>query len=211
MHARLSTLASALSIAIVLAPVTVGTAEAYPPDPPGEAVTRDHLATLTVTSEGSMVGYDRDKFPHWSAAPGENCSTREFVLERDGSDVGTGSDCYPTSGSWYSVYDRQWVADPGDVHIDHVVALAEAWRSGADDWTTARREDFANDLGSQQLIAVSASSNLTKSDEDPAEWRPANNGYHCMYARSWINVKYVWELTVNPAEKTALSHLLDKC
>lgn len=92
-----------------------------------------------------------------------------------------------------------------------MVALAEAWRSGAPTWSTSKREDFANDLTSQQLIAVSGESNMEKSDEDPVEWKPSNTGYRCMYARSWINVKYVWNLSVNRAEKTALSTMLDSC
>ncbi len=187
-----------------------GTAYAYPPTPPGEAQARDELAALTVTAESSMDGYDRDKFPHWSSQ-GNNCSTREVVLRRDGTDVTTGADCYPDTGSWYSVYDQQWVSDPSEVHIDHVVALAEAWRSGAASWTTSKRESFANDLDSQQLIAVSGESNMEKSDADPAEWKPSNTGYRCMYARSWIHVKYVYGLTVNDAERAALDTMLDRC
>lgn len=56
----------------------------------------------------------------------------------------------------------EWVGDPSEVHIDHIVALAEAWRSGADSWTTERRQRFANDLSRPQLIAVSAEANLAK-------------------------------------------------
>lgn len=157
-----------------------------------------------------MNGYKREKFPHWSSQAG-NCDTRESILRRDGTDVSTGTDCYPTSGQWYSVYDQQWVQDPSAVHIDHVVPLAGAWRSGADEWSTSRREAFANDRGTQQLIAVSGDSNMGKSDEDPAQWLPENTGYHCMYARSWINVKYEWNLAVDPAEKSTLSDLLNTC
>lgn len=201
---------AATTLAAAVAVVTATPAAAYPPDPPGESAARQHLAALTVAAEGSMAGYDREKFPHWSSRSG-NCDTRESVLGRDGVNVTTGSDCYPDTGRWYSVYDQQWVEDPSDVHIDHVVALAEAWRSGADDWSTAKRENFANDMSTQQLIAVSGESNMSKSDEDPAQWLPDNNGYYCMYARSWINVKYSWNLTVNPAEQDALSSLLDTC
>lgn len=206
-----SPLAVAVGAAVLLVVVSAGTAAAYPPSPPGEATARDHLAALTIANENSMDGYDRDKFPHWAGQSGA-CNTREVVLRRDGTDITTGQDCYPTSGRWYSVYDQQWVAEPGDVHIDHVVPLAESWRSGADEWPTSRREAFANDLDSQQLIAVSGESNREKSNDDPAEWMvPDNSGDRCLYARSWIHVKYTWNLTVDPAEQAALAELLDTC
>lgn len=186
------------------------TASAYPPDPPSEAVARENLATLTVEAPGSDDGYDRDLFPHWHAVEG-NCDTRETVLKRDGSGVSTGDDCYPTSGSWYSVYDSETLSDPSDVHIDHIVALSEAWKSGADAWTTDRREEFANDLTHSQLIAVSASSNMSKGDSDPAEWKPENENVWCIYAREWVDVKHVYGLSVDSAEKTALLGMLDRC
>lgn len=210
MRHRVVTTASAIIPAIALTLAAPGIATAYPPAPPDAATSQQHLSELTVAAEGSMNGYDRDRFPHWSPASG-NCDTRETVLKRDGSGVTVGADCYPDSGEWYSVYDQQWVSDPSDVHIDHVVPLAESWRSGADAWSDAKREDFANDLNTQQLIAVSGTSNMAKSDEDPAQWQPSNDGYHCMYARSWINVKYQWGLTVNSAEKNALSSMLNGC
>lgn len=80
-----------------------------------------------------MTGYSRELFPHWITVSG-TCNTRETVLKRDGTNVVAGSDCYPDSGSWYSPYDgiTEYVAS--DIDIDHVVPLAEAWRSGADSW-----------------------------------------------------------------------------
>lgn len=134
-----------------------------------------------------------------------------MVLQRDGSGVSVGSDCYPDTGDWYSTYDATWVAEPSDVDIDHVVPLAEAWYSGADAWTTDQRRAFANDLTIAQLIAVSASSNRSKSDRDPAEWIPTNAATHCIYAREWIWVKYTYDLSTDTAEKSALADLLDTC
>lgn len=211
--APLTRRAAAVVAAVV---ITVGFATpalAYPPTPPSEATSRSHLATLVVSAPGSMAGYSRDKFPHWIAQPsyGANCNTREVVLERDGSGVSTGSDCYPTSGSWYSVYDRTTTTDPAKVQIDHIVPLADAWRSGASSWTTARRQAYANDLTDPQLIAVSASSNESKGDKDPSEWKPPNHNEWCFYARDWIQVKYVFALHVTSAEKSALSSMLDTC
>jgi hypothetical protein len=165
---------------------------------------------LKVAPEGSMDGYDRDKFPHWSDQGG-GCNTREAVLKRDGEGVETGSDCYPTKGSWTSPYDGGRWTDPADVDIDHMVPLAQAWRSGAAQWTQEQREAFANNLEVSQLLAVTDNVNQEKSDQDPAKWMPPETGYHCTYARMWIWVKHAHRLTADTAEKTALSKALTTC
>ena len=157
-----------------------------------------------------MDGYDRDKFPHWSEGP-DNCNTREAVLKRDGENVETGSDCYPTSGTWYSPYDGATWTQPSDVDIDHVVPLAAAWRSGAAEWTTEKREQFANDLDGPQLIAVTDNVNQSKGDQTPDEWMPPRAEYHCTYASMWIGTKAKWDLTVTEAEKAALEEALQTC
>ncbi|MFD0903284.1 HNH endonuclease family protein [Actinomadura sediminis] len=201
---------AALSAAAAALVAAGPSAAAAPPPPPDEATARSRLALLTVRAEGSMSGYDREKFPHWIDQGGA-CNTRETVLKRDGRNVTVGSDCYPTSGSWYSPYDGATWHRPSDIDIDHMVALAEAWRSGASSWTTSRRQAFANDLGSSQLWAVTDNVNQSKGDQDPAEWTPPRAAFHCMYARSWIDVKWRYGLTVDTAERNALSGLLDKC
>ena len=172
--------------------------------------TRAHLAELTVAPARPMTGYSRSKFPHWSDVSG-SCNTRETMLKRDGNNVVTNTLCYPTSGSWYSVYDRKRLYDPAAVSIDHVVALANAWRSGADSWTTTKREAFANDRSTQQLIAVSIPVNSAKGDQSPDQWKPPNTATWCIYARSWINVKYVWDLNVTSSERAALTGMLANC
>jgi hypothetical protein len=207
---RYAVLAALVGLFSLAALLTGPPAHAYPPYPPSASTARSYLAALTVRSEGSMTGYDRDKFPHW-ISQGDNCNTREVVLERDGVDVVTGADCYPDSGSWYSVYDGVWSYAASDMDIDHVVPLAEAWRSGASGWSTSSRQAFANDLSISQLIAVTDNSNQSKSDRDPSEWLPPRSSYHCMYARMWVWVKYDWNLTVDSAEKTALSNILSGC
>lgn len=157
-----------------------------------------------------MNGYDRDEFPHWTNH-GENCNTRELVLKRDGDDVETGADCYPTSGSWSSPYDGQTWTDPSDLDIDHLVPLAEAWRTGAADWTREEREQFANDLEGVNLLAVTDSVNQSKGDSGPEAWKPPLKSYWCTYATDWIDVKHTWDLTVDEEEKAALAEMLDRC
>ncbi|MDI3422510.1 HNH endonuclease family protein [Streptomyces luteolus] len=180
------------------------------PDVPTVDQARTRLAGLKVAPHGSMSGYSRDKFPHWSAR-GENCDTREAVLERDGTDVRRDEECRAVSGAWKSAYDDERFTDSTDLDIDHMVPLANAWRSGADDWTQTRREEFANDLTHPQLIAVSATSNRSKGDQGPDEWQPPAKTYWCVYGRAWVSVKSTYELTVTEAEKRELDEMLDTC
>lgn len=201
---------TALALVALLTVVYPQPAGAYPPDIPSKATVQSELNALTVQAEGSSAGYSRDLFPHW-ISQGNNCNTREVVLQRDGSNVQVGSDCYPTSGSWYSEYDGVTRTVASQISIDHVVALAEAWRSGASSWTTSRRQSFANDLTGPQLIAVTTEVNSSKSDHDPAEWVPPLASKRCAYSKMWIHTKYRWGLTVDSAEKTALQGLLNTC
>ncbi|RKT86042.1 Protein of unknown function [Saccharopolyspora antimicrobica] len=199
-------LTSLLAFSVAGAP----TALAFPPDVPSKAAVQSELNGLTVRTEGSMTGYSREKFPHWKNVSG-TCSTREQVLKRDGDNVKVGSDCYPTSGSWYSYFDGVTRTSPSKISIDHIVPLAEAWRSGASGWTTAKRESFANDLDGPQLIAVTTEINSTKGDRDPASWKPPRTSAHCGYAKFWIHTKHRWQLTLQSAEKSALQTMLNTC
>ncbi|TYK42833.1 HNH endonuclease [Actinomadura decatromicini] len=197
-----------LFTAALVAPATA--ADAAPPPPPDAGTASQHLAALTVQAEGSMDGYTREKFPHW-IDQGNNCNTREVVLKRDGENVQVNSECQAVSGTWRSPYDGAVWTQRDDLDIDHMVPLAQAWRSGANTWTTARRRQFANDLNSSQLWAVTDNVNQAKGDKDPAVWTPPLASFRCMYARSWIDVKYRYELTVDSAEKAALGRLLGTC
>ncbi|WP_243740742.1 HNH endonuclease family protein [Streptomyces sp. 8K308] len=174
---------------------------------PDEA--RRLLDGLTVAEPRPMTGYSRDAFPHWTTTDG--CTTRQTVLARDGADVTVDDDCQPTSGSWVSAYDGETFEDAGDLDIDHIVPLANAWRSGADAWTDDRREELANDLTRPQLLAVSAASNRSKGDQSPDEWLPPAEDFHCDYAIAWTTVKDFYELTITTAERDTLATALDDC
>jgi hypothetical protein len=89
-----------------------------------------------------------------------------------------------------------------------VVPLAEAWVSGARQWSEDRRVAFANDL--DELKAVDGPTNMSKGDGDPAAWRP-RKGYQCTYAVRWIAIKSRWRLAVDPPEKAALEQMLGYC
>ncbi|MFI7304432.1 HNH endonuclease family protein [Micromonospora aurantiaca] len=194
----------------VLAVVNGQSASATPPGIPSKATAQSQLNALTVAAQGSTAGYSRDLFPHWITITG-TCNTREQVLKRDGTSVVVNSSCAATSGRWYSPYDgATWYA-ASDVDIDHVVPLAEAWRSGANSWTTSRRQSFANDLTRPQLIAVTDNVNQSKGDQDPSTWQPPLTSYRCTYSKMWITVKYNWGLTLQSSEKSALQSMLNTC
>lgn len=199
--------ATAAAITALLLPEA---AQATPPGIPTPEAARTMLQDLTVAEESPARGYSREEFPHWSTISGE-CTTRETVLQRDGTDVTVDGECRPVTGTWVSPYDDQAVTDPGDIDIDHVVPLAEAWRSGASEWSDDQRERFANALDVPQLIAVTATSNRSKGDMDPAQYLPPNQAYRCTYSQMWVAVKSSWKLTVQQEEKDALARVLQDC
>ena len=182
--------------------------------PPATAETRSALSllrSLTVTP-ARPAGYDRDLFPHWDYV-GRDCDVRDLVLIRQArKGPSTGASCPVGSGVWFSAFDGVTVRNPSELDIDHLVALSEAWASGAHRWSTSQREAFANDLGYRRsLIAVTASSNRSKGDQDPAEWLPPRASYRCTYVSGWIAVKWRWRLSVDATEDAALRVLVTAC
>jgi hypothetical protein len=206
---RLSILAALTATVASVGLFNGPTASAALPTPVSAATARTYLASLTVAAE-NRTGYQRDLFPTWDTISG-TCNTREWILKRDGTNVVTNSACTATSGSWYSPYDGATWTAASDVDIDHLVPLAEAWDSGASKWTTAQREALANDVTRPQLLAVTDNVNQSKGDQDPATWVPSRSAYVCTYVRAWVQVKYYYKLSVDPAEKTALTNYLSSC
>ena len=165
------------------------------------------LESLPVAAEAT-ADYDRDLFRHWIRQP-DGCDTRDDVLIAERTS-GTVRGCAVVGGRWVSSYDGRTTTDPSRFDIDHMVPLKEAWESGAWRWDAATRQRYANDLGyAGALVAVTASANRSKADRDPAEWLPAQA--RCTYAKTWIGVKYRWRLSVDPAERRALTGVLRAC
>lgn len=171
------------------------------------------VGRLTVASPGADVGYDRSLFEHWTDDDGDGCDTRAEVLQAESDrPVETTGGCHVERGWWLSIYDGYSTDDASELDIDHLVALHEAWVSGAAAWGPERRQAFANDLGHPgALVAVTAAMNRSKGDRDPARWQPPNRSAWCLYAADWITVKERWGLTADPAEATALRNMLHGC
>lgn len=178
------------------------------PAPAGSGSGAPIVDQLVIAPEGTDDGYDRDLFDHWVDADGDGCDTRCEVLEAERRDDLPGL----PSGGWLSIYDGYSTPDASELDIDHVVALGEAWRSGAAGWDAARREAFANDLADPQaLIAVTAATNRSKGARDPASWQPPAQAAWCEFATAWAATKVRWGLTADQAEVDALRNMLRSC
>ncbi|MFD3640945.1 HNH endonuclease family protein [Streptomyces griseus] len=161
----------------------------------------------------SREGYQRTSFKHWVDEDKDSCTTRMEVLIAESRVPATvESRCKVVAGQWYSYYDGVTLTAPGGLDIDHMVPLAEAWDSGASQWSAARREAYANDLDADQsLIAVTAKTNRSKADQDPSTWLPPLADARCTYATDWVSTKLRWNLTVDQAEADALAVLAEGC
>ncbi|MFD6394264.1 HNH endonuclease family protein [Nocardia sp. NPDC060259] len=195
----------------------------------------DLVGTLVVAKEGPMTGYTREKFPHWDTSKPEHgfggdlaqyakCSTREVMMLRDATgkvtlDPKTCELKIPAGAGWqdsYGFVDKKtgqlgpykFITDPAKVDAEHIVALAEAWRSGAADRDEDTRRRIAND--SLNLVAADPSANRSKGDQDPANYLPPGN-FRCAYVEHYVKVKIKYALTVDTAEHTALRTAVDDC
>ena len=158
--------------------------------------------------------YDRDYFGYPADLNSNGCDTRDEVLITDSQvPVTTGtSQCDVTAGQWYSPYDGVLTDDPGHIQIDHVVALSEAWDSGATEWDQGAAIEFANTVsGDDNLQVASRASNLRKSDSDPAEWLPDNSDAVCWYVTTWSQIKIGWDLAMDESEYATVTSILASC
>lgn len=178
----------------------------------------DQLPVLQTHSE-SVPRYSRDEFgQRWADVDRNGCDTRNDILRRDlrSLQVKTSSpNCVVVGGILDDPYTgrtidfRKGKNSSDQVQIDHVVALADAWRSGAWQWDAPRRQEFANDP--TNLLAVDGNANQDKGASRADQWLPPNTRYRCAYVQRQIVVKSSWGLGVTPQEKKAMKMVLDHC
>ncbi|MDX2407342.1 HNH endonuclease family protein [Streptomyces microflavus] len=181
--------------------------------PPEGALNLTDAIAKIPTGDEKRDGYERDTFKHWTDEDQDGCPTRaEVLIEEATTEPEQGERCTLTGGAWTSAYDGVEVTDAKRLDIDHMVPLAEAWDSGAHAWSDERRQAYANDLTApRSLIAVTAKTNRSKGDKDPADWLPPATNAHCTYAADWTATKLRWQLNADNAERTALLNLADQC
>ncbi|KFJ08175.1 HNH endonuclease family protein [Bifidobacterium tsurumiense] len=214
-----------LVIAVVIG-ITIGIWLPQVSQPIGE-ITGEYVATgpasdaldaLSVDDNPSKAGYDRDLFGYRQTdSDGNGCDVREDVLARDLSNVTytVAGGCKVASGILQDPYTGKtinFVRGPqtsAAVQIDHVVALENAWQSGARNWDSAKRYRFGNDMNN--LLAVDGPANQEKGSASAAYWLPTNSAYRCTYVAKQIAVKSTYSLTVTTAEKRAMKSVLRSC
>jgi hypothetical protein len=186
------------------APSTTSTTAEPPPETPSEIIAA--LDKLAVADEHSDTGRT-GRFGYWRDDDHDSCNTAEEVLIDESTDtVERTRSCHIISGRWLSPYDNAVLTDPTDVAIDHVVTIAEAWQSGAWQWTDLQRNDYLNDLEHPDfLVAVSRAIKDEKGDRDPGDWLPPVDTYRCDYLGAWVQLKTVYKLTVDPGEREAIA------
>jgi hypothetical protein len=173
------------------------------------------IETLAVKGRAAKTGYDRSSFSHWRDPDRNGCDARNDTLRRDLTNLVIKSDsngCKVLGGVLadpYSGKNIDFVFGASLVDIDHVVALSNAWQTGAFQFTSEIRLQFANDP--LNLLAVSASLNRQKGDGDAATWLPPTKSYRCQYVARQIAVKKKYGLWITKPEKVAMSTLLAKC
>ncbi|RBP99256.1 HNH endonuclease family protein [Bifidobacterium xylocopae] len=162
--------------------------------------------------------YNRDSFGFKQTDDdGDGCNIREDVLARDLKNVRytTQGGCKVASGTLQDPYTgrtipfTRGVRTSSAVQIDHVVALENAWRSGAADWDQARRYRLGNDP--YNLLAVDGPSNQEKGSASADYWLPPRAEYHCDYVARQIGVKAKYGLSVTGREKDAMLAVLHSC
>lgn len=191
------------------------------PTPPAPAVTTtatgdaaSALQQLAVKGRAPKTGYARTQFGDgWESIAG--CDTRNIILHRDMTNVVENSNCQVVSGTLSDPYTGKIIqfsrgeTSSADVQIDHVVALSNAWQTGAQQLTATLRQQLANDP--LELLAVDGPANQQKSDGDAATWLPSNKPFRCQYVARQIAVKSKYSLWVTGAEKDAMTRVLATC
>lgn len=175
------------------------------------------LATIAVDEHGPKLGYARDQFgPAWADVDRNGCDTRNDILRRDlvGANPKPGThECVVLSGTLADPYTRTKIrferGGASEVDVDHVVALGNAWVTGAADWPFKQRLALANDP--LNLLAVEAAANRAKGDGDAAAWLPSNHAYRCAYVARQVAVKAKYGLWVTPPEREAMARVLRAC
>ena len=204
--------------ALILLVALAGCSDAPPAETSAAPAKRETalaaLERLPVKGRAPKTGYDRERFGgDWASVDG--CDTRERVLERDLRRIAhvPGEDCEVESGVLADPYTATAIrferGGASEVDIDHVVALGDAWQTGAQQWSHERRVRFANDP--LNLLAVDAAANRQKGDGDAATWLPPNKAFRCAYVARQIAVKRRYRGWVTPAEHDAMERVLAPC
>ncbi len=209
-----------IRIALVLSALLVGsTPMPTSADEAKEVLATAVLETLPVKGRAPKTGYTRAQFgPTWADVDRNGCDTRNDILKRDLTSLvfrAKTRNCVVESGTLIDRYSGERInfvrgnISSMDVQIDHVVALSNAWQTGAFKLSAEQRRALANDP--LNLFAVKGRLNSQKGDGDAATWLPPLKSFRCPYVAQQIAVKAKYSLWVVAPEKTAMVNILAKC
>lgn len=172
------------------------------------------LSLLSIKSIDTSTEYRRSSFgPGWADIQG--CTMRNIILNRDLAEVVVGDDCKVVRGVLSDPYTGKTIqfmrgASTSDkVQIDHVVALSNAWHTGAQYLTKKQRERFANDP--LELLAVDGVANQDKGGKSADNWLPPHESFRCSYVARQIAIKQKYQLWVTQAEYAVMNKTLQTC
>ena len=173
------------------------------------------LNNLEVKGRAPKTGYARSQFPHWSDPDRNGCDARNDTLKRDLTNVtykvGT-RDCKVIAGQLLDPFSGKVITFSTTkvvIDIDHVVALSNAWQTGAAYFDKSKRSQIANDP--LNLLAVDSKLNRQKGDGDAATWLPPSKAFRCEYVARQVAVKAKYGLWVTQPEKVAIDKILSTC
>ena len=173
------------------------------------------LNNLEVKGRAPKTGYARSQFPHWSDPDRNGCDARNDTLKRDLTNitykVGT-RDCKVIAGQLLDPFSGKVITFSTSkvvIDIDHVVALSNAWQTGAAYFDKNKRSQIANDP--LNLLAVDSKLNRQKGDGDAATWLPPSKAFRCEYVARQVAVKAKYGLWVTKPEKVAIDKILSTC
>jgi len=172
------------------------------------------LGGAVAKPEAENVPYSRtDWMPGgaWADADGDCQDGRQEILiaQSKVKPVLTNDGRSVIRGRWIDPYTGEATTDPGDIEIDHFVALKEAHKSGGFAWLRERKQAFAQDLEGGNLFAVMITTNRQKADHDPGKWLPLKN--RCWYVKHWVEVKRRWGLSMDKPEADSIKLLQERC
>ena len=161
------------------------------------------LTGLSGEPAANRPQYDRDAFFERADLNGDCVNTRNEVLRAQALRFEMASSgCVVAKGVWWDAYSGEWFDQPKELQMDHVVALGDAWESGAWGWTDDERRAFSNSAANLNVIA--GGENQRKADLGPAEYSPTNPAQRCSYLVQYAAVKAAWELAISPADLRAV-------
>jgi hypothetical protein len=207
------------------------------------------LEKLPVKDVDFRQKYDRkaDFGDGWLDIDNNGCDTRNDILKRDmlaydknqQIKYKDNKNCKIESGSLYDPYTNSikqfqyGTKTSSDVQVDHMVALKDAWLTGAQDWDYNKRVQYAN--SPDVLISSDGKTNMAKGDGNCAGpswnltvgtcdiwdnptiskvflvWQIPNYSWVCDYESKLVEIRQKWGLFVTSGQKQTYGKVLDTC